>query len=97
MNTYDVGDLVRCSVSFKTADGAPRDPTVVKFEWKKPSANNHTEYTYGTDAELVKDGVGNYHVDLSATEAGGWLYRFYATGSGQCAGESYYNVRGSNF
>lgn len=95
-NTYDVGDLIRCSGAFTDADSAVLDPTAVLFKFKNP-AETTTTYTYGTDAELVKDSVGNYHVDIDTNAAGIWHYRFESTGTGQAAGENYYRARVSNF
>jgi hypothetical protein len=78
-------------------NGAAIDPTVVKFKVKNPNTNVITEYTYGTDAELVKDSTGNYHVDVSALVSGYWYYRFFATGTGESAEEHYFEVRESQF
>lgn len=84
-NHYDAGDLVRVSGAFKDSAGTAIDPSVVKFKFKRPDTGAVTTYTYGTDSQLVKDSVGNYHVDVSADAAGAWRYRFYSTGTGQAA------------
>ena len=92
--SYDVGDLVRCSAVFTDYAGAVLDPTVVKFRFIKPSGSI-TRYTYGTDAQLVKDSVGHYHVDVSVDATGEWKYRWQSTGVGQAAEESAFFVRES--
>lgn len=92
MNNYELGDLVRCSVVFTTvADSTPLDPTDVYFSYKDPSGNL-TELHYGVDIALVKDDVGEYHVDIDADEEGIWYTRGYATGTGQSAVQGVFQV-----
>ena len=95
-NTYDVGDLVRCVGVFADSEAAAIDPTTVTFKVREPSGDV-VAYVYSTDAEVVRDGEGNYHVDVSATEAGTWHYRYESTGTGQAAGENEFEVRVSAF
>ena len=83
-NTYDVGDLPRVSAVFTTPAGVDTDPTVVKFVYQAPGGTAVT-LTYGTDAALVRDSAGHYHVDVSLTVAGTWSYRWYSTGTGQAS------------
>ena len=73
-NLYELGKVVRCSISFTQA-GAGVDPTTVTFTFKDPSGNR-IAYVNGVDAQCVKDSTGNYHVDLTTDEAGRWEYRF---------------------
>ena len=96
VNSYDVGALVRCSAAFTNIAGAAIDPAAVKFKYRTP-AGSITTLIYGTDAALVKDSVGNYHVDVSPTTHGDWLYRFEATGTGQSAEESLFFIKDSAF
>lgn len=96
MEVHDKGDLVRCSAAFTDSSGNALDPTTVTFKSKDPSGNV-TTYVYGTDAELVKDSVGNYHVDVDGDEAGSWWFRFESTGTGQAAAEERYEINSSEF
>ncbi len=83
--TYDVGDLVVVSAAFTTvATGLALDPTVVKLT-VTPAASTAYTLVYNTDAALVRDSAGNYHANIDANEAGTWTYRWWATGTGQCA------------
>lgn len=91
MNTYDNGDLVRCTGNFQTG-GVDVDPTTVSFKFKTP-AGVVTTYTYPASAQLVKDSTGDYHVDLSANEDGQWWFRFESTGTGQAASEQAFYVK----
>jgi len=93
---YDVGALVRASGVFTNSAGVATDPAAVLFAFKTP-AGVETIYAYGTDVELVKDSVGNYHVDINATVTGIWYYRFYSTGSGQSADEEHFTVNDTEF
>jgi hypothetical protein len=92
-NTYDVGDEVKLKGEFTDDDGNAQDPTTVTFAFLAPSASSATEYVYGTDAEVVKESTGVYYVNLGVTEAGTWRWRFYSTGTGKSAGESYFYAR----
>lgn len=86
-NRFDKGDLVRCTGTFTTAGGAAQDPTTVKVSIRTP-ARVVTTYVYGVDGALVKDSTGVYHVDVDANQVGTWYVRWWATGTGQAAGES---------
>lgn len=94
VDLYTPGALVRCSVAFTTAAGTAQDPGVVTFKVKDPSGNL-TTLVYATDAALVKDSTGNYHVDVDADEAGTWSFGFYGTVSGQAAAEGLFRVDSS--
>jgi uncharacterized protein YfaS (alpha-2-macroglobulin family) len=95
-NVYDKGDLVQCACVFTDGNGAALDPGTVTFKVTNP-AGTTTTYVYGTDAQLVKSGTGNYYVNVSAAGGGEWLYRFESTGTGQAAVEGRFRVQGSAF
>jgi len=96
IKVYQEGDLVRCSGNFKNTAGADIDPTTVRFKFTKPSGLT-TTYLYGTDAQLVRDSLGNFHVDLSADEPGEWRYRWESTGTGQAAEDHEFTVSSSAY
>jgi len=96
INAYDVGDLVRVQGAFTNAADVAVDPTAVTAKIKTP-AGVVTTYTYGVDAQLVRSTAGTYYVDVSATAAGDWYYRFASTGDGQAAGENKFYVKESAF
>lgn len=93
---YDLGDLVRCTGNFKNTAGADINPTTITCQIKKPDSTI-TSYTYGTDAELIRDSTGNYHLDVNANAVGRWYYRFSSTGTGQAAAEGSFRVLSSKF
>lgn len=88
---YDQGDLVRAEGVFTNAAGTAIDPTAVKVTVRRPGGQVAT-YVYGTDAAVVKDSTGNYHIDIDAHSPGTWYYRWWSTGTGQAAGERAFQV-----
>lgn len=78
INLYKKGQKVRCSVEFKVSD-VLTDPSTVTFKSKKPSGGI-TTLIYLTDLAVVKDAVGQYHVDVITDEKGEWNFRFEGTG-----------------
>lgn len=80
ITTHDIGDLVPLRAAFTNAAGAAADPTNVTFKIRKPDGTT-TTYVHGTDSELVKDSVGNYHVDFPVTLAGFYEWRYEGTGT----------------
>ena len=97
MNTYDKGDLVTISASFK-ANGAAADPTNVTLRIKKPDDSDHLVYVW--PADVVRDGLGEFHKDIVLTTDdpdGVWTYRFEGTGAVVQAGEGRFRVRESAF
>lgn len=95
-STYDIGDVVRCVSVFRNIAGTAVDPSTVKA-WVQSPVGVETLYTYGTDAGLVKDSTGNYHLDIEPSIPGVWVYRFEGTGSNKGADETTFIVRKSAF
>ena len=92
VNHYDKGDLVAVEAVFTDRNDALIDPTAVSFKIKDPNGNI-TTYVFGTDAELVRDSLGKYHVDVSPGIDGTWQYRYESTGTGQAAEEGQFQVK----
>lgn len=91
-----VGDDLRLPAEFKNTAGTLIDPGVVKVKVKDPDGTE-TEYTYGTDAELVKTAIGAYHIDVPVTAPGVWRWKFFSTGSGKAANEGSFKVEETYF
>jgi len=96
MSEFVKGELVRVSGAFTNAVGAAADPTAVLFKYMDPEGTV-IPLTYGVDAALVRDSLGNFHVDINASQSGTWKWRFYATGTGQTAEEGSFTVSESDF
>ena len=102
--TYIRGENIRVSVEVYDPAGTLVDPTGLTFRWRVASTNPGviTTYTLGTDAELVQDSVGQYHVDISTTSVRGnaprdhpearVAYRWEGTGINAFAKESEFVV-----
>lgn len=84
MDAFDNGDLVTVSVVIQTALLADSDPPVLYFYYWDPDGGPTapakgtltTPYIYGTDAQIIKDATGHYHIDLPVTKAGKWRYKW---------------------
>lgn len=82
----DQGQNVTIEQAFDES-GEPFDPDSVKLSVRRPGGKVRT-YVYGTDAELVKDSTGRYHLDLLCHLPGLWYVRGFTETSGQqCAQE----------
>jgi len=58
------GNRVRSYIEFSDLTGSYIDPPLLRFKIQTPDNVSKT-WTYGTDAEVVKDSVGHYHADVS--------------------------------
>jgi hypothetical protein len=99
--TYEFGSLVRFTVRFTDPNriDAPLDPdppadelahtlvdpTTITAIVKHPDGTTVTK-VYGTDAEVVRDDVGTYHMDVSCATPGSWVLDW--TGAGSLQAES---------
>lgn len=73
------GTRVRFSAGFQTLAGMATDPTTVTLTTLNP-AGVQTAYTYA-GGDIVKDSVGNYHIDLTLSTAGEWAASWTGTGA----------------
>ena len=94
-NIYNIGTLVTMRGAF-TSGSTATDPTTLTFKLKDTSGST-TTYVYGTDAELVRDSAGNFHVNYTPELPGNYYYRFAGTGACQAASEGLFSVRESEF
>lgn len=91
------GNKVRVAELFtRTSDSTAVDPGTVVFKYEDPSGNI-TTLTYLVDAALVRDSLGNFHVDIDCDEAGTWHWEFRGTGSNQAADADSFVVTESRF
>ena len=93
---FDVGDVPRSFGEFRDAAGALADPQTVKVSVRPPSGVIST-YVFGTDAAVVKDSTGKYHIDIDANASGAWAVRWFSEGTGKAAVEMRFKVKKSDF
>lgn len=79
-DSFDIGDRKRFSITFTDITAAPADPTIVTAFITEPDGVV-TAYVYLTDAELVKDSTGVYHVDWTFAKAGRHKIKLSGEGS----------------
>lgn len=91
---FQDGDKVRLSAAFTDIDEAASDPGSVLCKVREPDGTV-TTYTYLTDAALIKDSTGNYHLDFLTSQAGRHRYGFYGITSGQAVAEGEFRVQAS--
>lgn len=88
MTTINPGDVrtVYTSSPFVNDAGVATDPTTITVRWRR-HGGTETVWTYGTDAEVVRDGAGLYHADIPITASGLYYYKIAGSGSVDAAEE----------
>lgn len=83
---YDVGDKIRLKATFTNVDGVPTNPSSMFFRYEHPGPPSAVvTKTWNVDGEVVNDGPGVFHLDLSIDEKGTWRYYTKGTGTVQAA------------
>lgn len=88
--TLDIGDVAHIKCVFTQID-VPLDPSTVSCTVKVPSGTS-TTYTL-SGGTVTRESTGNYYVDLPVSAKGTYRVRWFSTGSGQGAEESWFQVR----
>ncbi len=86
MDNYFEGSRVRLMASFENENHNLTDPTTVTAKVEKPNGVK-TTYIYLTDAELVRESQGIYHVDVDANLPKIWYFRFEGAGAVEAASQ----------
>lgn len=96
MANYDLGDVARVAVEFTDAtSGAFVDPAVVKAKIRTPQLTI-TSFTHPT-AEIVRDAVGKYRIDVPLDKPGEYRVRWEGRTSNRAAEEVSIQVDISEF
>lgn len=93
-NPFFRGEAARLSLAIADLSGNAADPGTLVLKIKTPSGSV-TPYTFGSDAELVRDSLGNYHADIPLDASGQWAYRWELTTPNAGAAEGVLHVRKS--
>lgn len=96
INSYDKGDQVQLTGTFRDTASALIDPSVITFRLWTPDGGS-TALVYGTDAAVVKSTTGTYYVNWTVSSPGDYVYRWEGTGSVIAAGEYRFRARASRF
>lgn len=81
---FELGSVPKVPVTFRTAAGAAMDPDAVHVTITKPDGTSET-YTYETDDEVVRTGLGLYEFAVDLDQAGLWKARWWSEGDGKAA------------
>jgi len=85
INSYVRGTLARIAISIKNAAGTDVDPTTGPTVKYRNPAGTVTTKVYPTDTEVVKDSVGDFHIDVDADSEGKWSYYWSGIGTNKGA------------
>lgn len=91
-----LGNIARIKALFLSSSGAPADPSTVKVKIRTP-AGAESELTYLTDAAVLRDSVGAYHVDVTLAQVGAYRFRWVGAGALVAAQETSLSVGPSGF
>jgi hypothetical protein len=78
MNNYNLGQTVIFRAVFKNQTGVLTDPSPLTVKIKDPLGVVET-FTYGVDAELIKDSTGNFHIAHDPGLQGVYLAKWEGT------------------
>jgi len=94
---FEIETLVRFAGNFQLS-AVDIDPTTITVKILEPTLTN-TSYVYGIAAEVIKDSVGDYHIDINLDHEGIWYYRWEAVGAAevQISKEGAVKVKSSSF
>ena len=90
MATITVGQTIRLSAQ-DTVSSTPTDPSSITVSVTDPSLTT-TVYTTTTAPAIVRDGVGQYHLDLMPSLTGSYTFVWTASGTGAAMGSGTFSV-----
>ena len=94
---FDIGDAVRIKIAFRNQDGNLDDPTTVTFKYKVTKTGTPVVYVYGTDAEVVRESVGEYYCDVLVAQSDPHYVSFIGEGGLDAVEEDVFYVNQSYF
>lgn len=85
-----VGDLVQLQALIVSLSGVLLNPSVITFQVRSPQFST-------TELDVIQDGTGTFHADLSLTAGGTWMWRVACEGLVQGAEEASFYVQPTSF
>ena len=97
MKNYELGDLVRVSITFKNNAVPPvvADPTTVSLKVETPDGTE-TTYTYAA-AQITRTSTGLFRKDIPTTAIGTWSFQWIGVGVVDQAADGQFFVTASSF
>lgn len=83
MNQYIAGTNIEMDATFRDANGALFDPSVVTAELRLPDGT-----VVDLSAEVIRRSIGDYYAPYAPTQNGLHVFRFAGAGLINVAGES---------
>lgn len=93
MASYDKGDVVRISATFRDIDGSVVDPSIVKFTWVKQGESATTVQYGGPDEKIKRQSAGVFYIDFFCDAGGRYGYQWTGDGTATAAAEGGFVVR----
>lgn len=89
MSIYTIGQTARLDLGpvTDTESGVAYDPDPLTLTAYQPDGTEAHAWTYGTDPEIVRDGIGEFHANVPLDEGGMWR-AVWAWGEDDEIGES---------
>jgi hypothetical protein len=86
MAKYILGEPIRIEATFRNDAGALADPTAINVrvrKWPLFDLLDEIVYTWPVASvpPVIRDSVGEFHLDLTADVEGPWRYRVEGTGA----------------
>lgn len=97
--SFKFGATIRLRAAFSDdlCPSSPVDPDSVVVKVLHPGDTGPTSYTYGVDAEVIKESVGCYRFDVFATTPGTYSFRWEGAGTYAAVDEGQFKVQTSDF
>lgn len=92
-NTYDIGNVIRLTGTFRDASGTLVDPTIIQLN-VRPYGGEIETFTFEADQVLFLS-TGIYYYDYTPLTAAKYFYRFIGGGDVIAAGDNSFDVSAS--
>jgi hypothetical protein len=91
ISSYPAGTKVRLKATFRDNSENLIDPAAVSFTYKLPGAVTVTK-AYPADAEITRESLGVFHIDVQMDTPGQVRWRVNSTGTNIAAQQSQINI-----
>lgn len=92
-DTFDIGNVVRLTVTFTDTAGELIDPSAVQLNIR-PYGGDISTYTW-LGGDIIRASLGVFYYDYTPSQPGLYYYRFIGTGALVAAGDSSFSITSS--